>query len=70
MPFKVVPKFYYFQHLPRHILRGGVPRTYWVYSNESKNRQIKQLWRVMFKGHATLEQVFLRLLWLGSLECK
>ena len=34
--FNVVPKFHYFQHLPLHILRGGVPRTYWVIQTRAR----------------------------------
>jgi hypothetical protein len=66
--FPVYPKFHYLQHLPQHILRGGVPRTYWVYSDEAKNKQVKGLWTVVSKGWAMHEQVFLRLLWLDALN--
>lgn len=66
--FDVVLNFHYAQHLPRHILRGGVPRTYWVYSDESKNRQVKGLWSVVSKGHAVHEQILLRLLLLDALN--
>ena len=68
--YKVVPKFHYLQHLPQQILRSGVPRTYWVYSDEAKSKQVKGLWSVVSKGHSTHEQVMLRLLWLGSLQSR
>ncbi len=45
-----------------------MPRAYWVYSDETKNRQVKGLWEVVSKGHAMHEQIFLRLLWLDALE--
>ncbi len=35
----VVPKFHLLQHFPHFIQRSGVPRAYWVYSDETKNRQ-------------------------------
>ena len=66
--FPAYPKFHYFQHMPQHILRGGVPRTYWVYSDEAKNRQVKGLWAAVSKGHSTCQQVLLRILWLDALQ--
>ena len=66
--YRVYPKFHYLQHVPHHILKGGVPRTYWVYSDESKNRQVKTLWTAVSKGHSVYEQVLLRLLWLDALQ--
>jgi hypothetical protein len=66
--FPVYPKFHYFQHLPQHILQGGVPRTYWVYSDEAKNRHVKGLWSAVSKGHSVCQQVMLRLLWLDAQE--
>ena len=66
--YKFVPKFHFLQHLPQHILRSGVPRTFWVYSDEAKNKQVKGLWSVVSKGHSMHEQVMLRLLWLDSLQ--
>ena len=41
--FCVCPKFHDFQHLPQHILMAGVPRTYWVYSDEAKKQAGKDL---------------------------
>jgi len=64
----VYPKFRLFQHMPHFILRCGVPRTYWVYSDEAKNKQVKNLWTMVSKGHASFEQVFLRLLWHDDLS--
>ena len=64
----VVPEFHLLQHFPHFIQRSGVPRAYWVYSDETKNRQVKGLWEVVSKGHAMHEQIFLRLLWLDALE--
>ena len=66
--FHVVPKFHLFQHMPLHITRAGVPRTYWVYSDETKNRQVKGLWTKVSKGWSMHEQIFLRLMWLEALE--
>ena len=66
--FKVVPKFHLLQHLPQHIRRAGVPRTFWVYSDENKNRQVKGLWVMVSKGWSMPEQIFERLMWLDALE--
>ena len=66
--FHVVPKFHLFQHMPQHIIMAGVPRTFWVYSDESKNGQVKYLWTKFSNGWSTHEQIFLRLMWLDALE--
>ena len=66
--FHVVPKSHLLQHLPQHIRRSGVPRTFWVYSDESKNKQVKGLWGKVSKGWAMHEQVLERLMWLDALE--
>jgi hypothetical protein len=66
--FPAYPKYHYLQHFPQHILRGGVPRTYWVYSDEAKNKEVKGLWAAVSKGHSVCEQVLLRLLWLDALD--
>ena len=65
--FSVKPKFHYFQHFPQHVERGGVPRTYWVYSDESKNKEVKGLWNAVSKGHSVYQQVLLRLEWWDEL---
>jgi hypothetical protein len=66
--FDAKPKFYYCQHLPQHVERGGVPRNFWVYSDESKNGEIKRVWNVMSRGHAVYRQVLLRLEWRDALD--
>ena len=65
--FRVYPKHHYFLHFPMIIQRSGVPRSFWVYSDESKNRQIKQLFAVCSKGHSLEQQMLLRLLWRRAL---
>ncbi len=62
------PKIHYCQHLPQHVERCGVPRTFWVYSDESKNREIKNLWGVVSKRHSVFQQVLLRLEWWDALD--
>ena len=61
-------EFRYCQHLPQHVERGGVPRTFWVYSDESKNKETKKVWNAMSKGHAVYSQVLLRLEWRDALD--
>ena len=43
-------------------------RTFWVYSDESKNRETKQVWNACSKGHSVYQQVLLRLEWLLALK--
>ena len=62
------PKFHYFQHLPQHILAGGVPSTFWVYPDEAKNREVKQMWASVSKGHSVSQQILLRFAWLYALD--
>ena len=66
--FHVVPKFHLSQHMPQHIIMAGAPRTFWVYSDESKNGQVKYLWTKFSKGWSMHEQIFLRLMRLDALE--
>ena len=49
--FRVYPKHHYFLHMVRHVARAGVPKTFWVYGEESKNSQLKRLFNVCSKGH-------------------
>ena len=65
--FRVYPKHHYFLHFPMIIERSGVPRGFWVYSDESKNRQIKLLFQVCSKGHSVEQQMLLRLEWQRAL---
>ena len=62
------PKFHYAMHLPAQVARGGVPRNFWVYSDESKNAQIRQVFLVVSKGHSEYQQILLRLDWLFELK--
>ena len=57
----VVPKHHYFLHLPEQILQSGVPRSFWVYSDESKNFQLKFLFNKASKGSDVCWQIILRL---------
>ena len=66
--FGVYPKFHYFMHMPEQVERGGVPRNFWVYSDESKNREVKQIWNACSKGWSVSQQVILRLQWLWALK--
>ena len=66
--FAVYPKFHYAMHMPEQVERGGVPRIFWVYSDESKNREVKQIWNACSKGWSVCQQVILRSQWLWSLE--
>ena len=52
---------------PTHCYRR-VPRPCWEYSDESKSREVKSMWSVVFKGHAVTQQLLLRFLWLGAPE--
>ena len=65
--FHVTPKFHYSMHLPAQIERGGVPRVFWVYSDEGKNSEIRRLWDACSKGHSPCQQIMLRLEWLSAL---
>ena len=66
--FHVVPKFHLLPHLAQHIRRSGVPRAFLVYSDESKNKQVKGLWGKVSKGWAMHEQVLEKLMRLDALE--
>ncbi len=57
--FDAEPKFHYFQPFPQHVERGWCPRTYWVYSDEAKNKEVKGLWNRVSKGHAVFQQLLL-----------
>ena len=66
--FTAQPKFHYFLHLPHQMERGGTAKTFWVYSDESKNRETKAIWKACSKGHSVYQQVLLRLEWLLALK--
>ena len=66
--FHIYPKHHWFMHFPAQIERSGVPRGSWVYSEESKNAQIKRLWEVCSKGHSVEQQILLRLEWQAALS--
>lgn len=66
--FRVYPKFHYALHLPAQVERSGVPRTFWVYSDEGKNSEIRRVFNVCSKGHAVYQQILLRLDWLFALK--
>ena len=54
-------------HFAAQIERAGVPRGFWVYSEESKNSHIKRLWEVCSKGHSIEQSILLRLEWQEAL---
>ena len=54
--------------MPEQVERGGVPPVFWVYSDESKNREAKQLWQACSKGWSVYLQILLRLQWFGALQ--
>ena len=62
------PKFHYFLHLPQQVERGGPVRSFWVYSDETKNKETKAIWQACSKGHSVYQQVLLRLEWLLALK--
>ena len=66
--FHIYPKHHYFMHFPEQIEKSGVPRVFWVYSDESKNSHLKRLWRVCSKGRSIEKQILLRLHWEKSLS--
>ena len=66
--FSVYPKFRYFLHMPEQVERGGLPQVFWVYSDESKNREAKHVWKACSKGWSLCQQVLLRLQWLDVLQ--
>lgn len=43
-------------------------RTFWVYSDESKNRQSKRMWNACLKGWFICQQMILSLEWLWALD--
>ena len=66
--YRVCPKFHYALHLPAQAERGGAPRVFWVYSDESKNRDVRRIFGLCSKGHAVSQQILLRLDWLFVLK--
>jgi len=66
--FKVYPKFHYFFHVPDHVARSGVARSFWVYSDESKNSQLKQIYEVCPTSQKICQSVLLHIEWLFQLE--
>ena len=65
--FKMYPKMHYLMHIPEQVEQGGVLRSFWCYSEESKNRQLKRLFGVCSKGHSLHQQILLRLQWWHAL---
>ena len=65
--FKFYPKFHYLMHIPEQVEQSGVLRSFWVYAEESKNRQLKTLFNVCSKGASIHQQILLRLQWLHAL---
>ena len=66
--FAVYPKFHHSMHMPEQVERGGVPKTFSVYSHESKNREAKLIWNACSKGWSVCQQVLLRMEWLWALK--
>ena len=65
--FKFYPKFHYLMHIPEQVEQGGVLRSFWVYAEESKNRQLKTLFNMCSKGASVHQQILLRMQWLHAL---
>ena len=68
--YRVYPKFHFAMHLPQQIECGGAPRMFWVYSDESKNGQVRDIWRMCSKGHSVHQQILLHLIWLFELKAQ
>jgi hypothetical protein len=66
--FHVVPKHHYFMHMPEHVTRGGLPKSFWVYSEESKNTEAKRMFNRCSKGHSVIQQILLRFEWVFALK--
>ena len=66
--FHVYPKFHYFMHMPQQVRQLGNVRSFWCYSEESKNRDAKRLWKVSSKGHAVEQQILLHTMWSFALQ--
>ncbi len=66
--FRVYPKFHYLLHAAGQVEQSGVVRSFWVYAEESKNRQPKHLFNVCSKGAALYQQMLLRLQWSHALS--
>ena len=66
--FAVYPKFHYALHMPEQVECGGAPRNFWVYSDESKNREAKQIWNACSKGWSVAQQVILRMGYMWALK--
>ena len=66
--FRVYPKFHYSFHMPEQIARSGVPRSFWVYSDESKNYQLKKIYQACGTSPAVCQSVLLHVEWLFRLE--
>jgi len=65
--YKVYPKFHYLLHIPEQVEQSGALRSFWVYAEESKNSQLKQLFSICSKGHGLHQQMLLRMLWWHAL---
>ena len=65
---RVYPKFHYFMHMPQQVRQSGVARSFWCYTEETKNRALKRLWAISSKGHAVEQQILLHLLWDFALQ--
>ena len=66
--FRVYPKFHFFMHMPQQVRQSGVARSFWCYTEESKNRDVKRIWNICSKGHAIEQQILLHLLWDFKLQ--
>ena len=65
---RVYPKFHFFMHMPQQVRQSGVARSFWCYTEESKNRDVKRIWNMCSKGHAVEQQLLLHLLWDFALQ--
>ena len=65
--FHAYPKFHYFLHIPAQAERGGVPRSFWVFAEETRNRHLKNLYTMCSKGYSICRQILERLQWEQAL---
>ena len=65
--YHVAPKFHWFFHFPHIIQRHGAPRSFYLYSDESKNADIKRLFRACSNSVNVCASIMVRLGWQQAL---
>ena len=63
----VTPKFHWFLHFPHIIEQAGAPRSFYLYSDESKNADIKRLYKACSNGNQVCKLILKRLGWQEGL---